>query len=74
MFDLGIREDLEFILQLAPGTRRRLMFTATLPPVFEKLMSEFQRDILRVVAMGEACQHGDIDRRALSVRRLSRFP
>lgn len=67
MLDLGFREDLEFILQRAPETRRTLMFSATLPPAIEKLAAEFQRDGLRVTAMGEARQHGDITYRAFSV-------
>jgi ATP-dependent RNA helicase DeaD len=67
MLDLGFREDLEFILQRAPETRRTLMFSATLPPAIEKLAAEFQRDGLRVTAIGEARQHVDIAYRALSV-------
>src|SRR5690606_25550051 len=31
MLDLGFREDLEFILQAAPESRRTLMFSATVP-------------------------------------------
>ncbi|WP_374622294.1 DEAD/DEAH box helicase, partial [Devosia sp.] len=31
MLDLGFREDLEFILQSAPATRRTLLFSATVP-------------------------------------------
>ena len=67
MLDLGFREDLEFILERAPAARRTLMFSATLPPAIEKLATEFQRDGLRLTAMGEARQHGDITYRALSV-------
>ncbi|TRW95319.1 DEAD/DEAH box helicase [Paracoccus sp. M683] len=67
MLDLGFREDLEFILQSAPEDRRTLMFSATVPPAIEKLAKDFQRDALRVAAMGEARQHGDIAYRALSV-------
>lgn len=67
MLDLGFREDLEFILQSAPQSRRTLMFSATVPPAIEKLARDFQRDGLRVAAMGEARQHGDIAYRALSV-------
>lgn len=67
MLDLGFREDLEFILQAAPETRRTLMFSATVPPAIEKLARDFQRDSLRVAAMGEARQHGDITYQALSV-------
>ena len=67
MLDLGFREDLEFILQRAPQDRRTLMFSATVPAAIEKLAREFQRDGLRLAAMGEARQHGDIAYRALSV-------
>ncbi len=67
MLDLGFREDLEFILQAAPASRRTLMFSATVPAAIEKLARDFQRDGLRVAAMGEARQHGDIAYRALSV-------
>ncbi|HQU69351.1 MAG TPA: DEAD/DEAH box helicase [Albidovulum sp.] len=67
MLDLGFREDLEFILQAAPASRRTLMFSATVPPPIEKLAQDFQKGALRVAAMGEARQHGDITYRALSV-------
>lgn len=67
MLDLGFREDLEFILGTAPEGRRTLMFSATVPASIEKLARDFQRDALRVAAMGEARQHGDIAYRALSV-------
>jgi ATP-dependent RNA helicase DeaD len=67
MLDLGFREDLEFILQRAPEERRTLMFSATVPAAIEKLARDFQRDALRLAAMGEARQHGDITYRALSV-------
>ncbi|MFV0302025.1 MAG: helicase-related protein [Paracoccus sp. (in: a-proteobacteria)] len=43
------------------------MFSATVPAAIEKLAQDFQKDALRVTAMGEARQHGDIAYRALSV-------
>ncbi len=67
MLDLGFREDLEFILGSAPASRRTLLFSATVPPAIEQLARDFQRDALRIQAMGEARQHGDIEYRALSV-------
>ena len=67
MLDLGFREDLEAILQAAPESRRTLMFSATVPAAIEKLARDFQRDSLRVAALGEARQHGDIAYRALSI-------
>ena len=67
MLDLGFREDLEFILESAPADRRTLMFSATVPPAIEKLAKDFQSNALRITAVGESRQHGDIEYRALSV-------
>ncbi len=74
MLDLGFREDLEFILQSAPDTRRTLMFSATVPAAIEKLAATFQKDAMRIVARGEARQHGDIAYRALTVAARDREP
>lgn len=74
MLDLGFREDLEFILAAAPAERRTLMFSATVPPAIETLARDFQRDALRIAAMGEARQHGDIAYRAYSVAARDREP
>ncbi|MDB6180834.1 DEAD/DEAH box helicase [Paracoccus fistulariae] len=74
MLDLGFREDLEFILQSAPKDRRTLMFSATVPPEIESLAKDFQRDAQRIVAKGEARQHGDIEYRALNVAARDREP
>ncbi len=67
MLDLGFREDLEFILQAAPDTRRTLMFSATVPKAIAELAKDFQRDALRIQTAGEARQHIDIEYRALNV-------
>lgn len=74
MLDLGFRDDLEYILAAAPEERRTLMFSATVPPAIEKLARDFQRDALRIAAMGEARQHGDIAYRAYSVTARDREP
>jgi ATP-dependent RNA helicase DeaD len=67
MLDLGFREDLEFILGMAPAERRTLMFSATVPKEIAALAKDFQRDALRITTQGEARQHIDIEYRALSV-------
>lgn len=67
MLDLGFREDLEYILEAAPETRRTLMFSATVPKEIAKLAEDFQTNALRIQAQGEAKQHVDIEYRALSV-------
>ena len=67
MLDLGFREDLEFILNAAPETRRTLMFSATVPKAIAELAKDFQRDALRLQTAGESRQHVDIEYKAMSV-------
>jgi ATP-dependent RNA helicase DeaD len=61
MLDMGFREDLEFILAAAPGDRRTLMFSATVPKQIAQLAQTYQRDALRIVATGARERHADID-------------
>ncbi|WP_394177147.1 DEAD/DEAH box helicase [Yoonia maritima] len=67
MLDLGFREDLEFILEQAPETRRTLLFSATVPPMIAKLAQSYQRDAVRVATVSKEKQHSDIEYRALRV-------
>ncbi|MCB5197988.1 DEAD/DEAH box helicase [Loktanella sp. TSTF-M6] len=67
MLDLGFKEDLEFILGEAPPDRRTLMFSATVPPMIERLAKEYQTDAKRIVTASKEKQHSDIEYRALSV-------
>ena len=67
MLDLGFREDLEFILNAAPETRRTLMFSATVPKAIAELAKDFQTDALRLQTAGEAKQHVDIEYKGMSV-------
>jgi len=72
MLDLGFREDLEFILESAPESRRTLMFSATVPPEIARLAATFQRDAQRISTIAAREQHADIDYRALLVDRSDR--
>ncbi|KJZ20247.1 DEAD/DEAH box helicase [Loktanella sp. S4079] len=67
MLDLGFREDLEFILEQAPETRRTLLFSATVPPMIAKLAQSYQRDAQRIATVTKEKQHSDIEYRALRV-------
>ena len=67
MLDLGFREDLEYILAAAPGDRRTLMFSATVPAPIVKLARRYQRDAVRVKTSSEREQHGDIEYRAYTI-------
>ncbi|SFS09140.1 DEAD/DEAH box helicase [Yoonia litorea] len=67
MLDLGFREDLEFILEAAPETRRTLLFSATVPPMIATLAKSYQKDAARVVTTSRESQHADIEYRALRV-------
>ncbi|MDQ0321063.1 ATP-dependent RNA helicase DeaD [Pararhizobium capsulatum DSM 1112] len=67
MLDLGFREDLEFILESAPESRRTLMFSATVPRSIANLAKSYQRDAVRITTQSEQKQHVDIEYRALTV-------
>jgi ATP-dependent RNA helicase DeaD len=61
MLDMGFREDLEFILDAAPKTRRTLMFSATVPRQIAELAKRFQKDAVRLSTINAKEQHVDID-------------
>ena len=67
MLDLGFREDLEFILDQAPASRRTLLFSATVPPMIVTLAKSYQRDAVRIATASKEKQHSDIEYRALNV-------
>ncbi|WP_377295916.1 DEAD/DEAH box helicase [Rhizobium sp. SGZ-381] len=67
MLDLGFREDLEFILEAAPESRRTLMFSATVSSGIAKLAKRYQRNAVRISTTTEEKQHADIEYRALVV-------
>ncbi len=67
MLDLGFREDLEFILDQAPPSRRTLMFSATVPAAIAKLAQSYQKNAVRVASTSKESQHSDIEYRALTV-------
>jgi ATP-dependent RNA helicase DeaD len=67
MLDLGFREDLEFILKTTPGTRRTLLFSATLPRGIVALAKQYQKDAFRIEVAGAEGGHADIEYRALRV-------
>ncbi len=65
MLDLGFREDLEFILDATPESRRTLLFSATLPKNIVALARRYQRDAHRIDTLVENEPHGDIEYRAI---------
>jgi ATP-dependent RNA helicase DeaD len=67
MLDMGFREDLQFILETTPATRRTLLFSATLPKAIVTLATHYQKDALRIATRGEASGHADIEYRALRI-------
>jgi len=67
MLDLGFRDDLEYILDASPKTRRTLMFSATVPRTIANLAKRYQRDAVRVETTAEREQHHDIDYQGLVV-------
>jgi ATP-dependent RNA helicase DeaD len=67
MLDMGFREDLQFILEKTPQTRRTLLFSATLPKAIVNLARDYQRDAFRINIAGEMRGHADIEYRAIKI-------
>jgi ATP-dependent RNA helicase DeaD len=67
MLDMGFRDDLEFILDATPEGRRTLLFSATMPKSIVALARKYQRNALRIEAVGDVGGHADIDYRAVRV-------
>ncbi len=67
MLDLGFREDMEFILETTPETRRTLLFSATFPRGIVALAKQYQQQAFRVEVAGDEGGHADIDYRAIRI-------
>ncbi|MBY0380965.1 MAG: DEAD/DEAH box helicase [Xanthobacteraceae bacterium] len=67
MLDLGFREDMEFILESTPDTRRTLLFSATFPRGIIALAKQYQRQAFRVEVRGDEGGHADIEYRAIRI-------
>ncbi|MCT8159942.1 DEAD/DEAH box helicase [Pseudoruegeria sp. SHC-113] len=68
MLDMGFSEDLEYILEQIPETRRTLMFSATVPGGIAKLAKTYQKEDAQRLKIGSASsQHADIAYHALNV-------
>jgi superfamily II DNA/RNA helicase len=48
MLDMGFIPDIEKIIKLLPFTRQTLFFSATMPPVIQKLVDEFLHNPVRI--------------------------
>jgi ATP-dependent RNA helicase DeaD len=73
MFDLGFKEDLEYLLASAPPERRTLLFSATLPREIERLAATYQRAAARIDARPGRGPHEDIRYLAYLVRAQDRL-
>jgi ATP-dependent RNA helicase DeaD len=67
MLDLGFAEELQFILDAAPGERRTLLFSATIPHDIAQLARRYQRDAVRIDTIDRTQAHSDIEYRAITV-------
>ncbi|WP_269514268.1 DEAD/DEAH box helicase [Brevundimonas subvibrioides] len=65
MLDMGFQEDLTFILEAAPPTRRTLMFSATLARDIVQLARTYQRDAVRIDTVSGTKSHADIEYKAI---------
>ena len=65
MLDLGFSEDLGFILEAAPASRRTLLFSATIAHAIASLARKFQTNALRIDTVDRSRPHEDIEYRAI---------
>jgi len=63
MLDLGFLPQIRKVLRALPETRRTMMFSATMPPQVEGLVSQFMKDPLRVDLLPEGGAAEGIDHR-----------
>ena len=67
MLKLGFRDELEFILNSTPTSRRTVLYSATISKGIEKLAERYQHNAIRVSTISKNEQHHDIQYRAVSV-------
>lgn len=67
MLNLGFREDMEFILETTPETRRTLLFSATFPRGIVALAKQYQQQAFRIEVAGDEGGHADIEYRAIRI-------
>ena len=68
MLDMGFREDLTFILEKAPVSRRTLLFSATVPAQIAKMARTYQKEAIRISVSSKTTQHLDISYHALKIQ------
>ncbi|MDE8349777.1 MAG: DEAD/DEAH box helicase [Acidocella sp.] len=67
MLDLGFKDELEFILNAAPTSRRTLLFSATIAKDIAALARQYQQDALRIDTVARNQPHADIEYRAVRI-------
>ena len=65
MLDLGFKDELEFILQAAPESRRTLLFSATIAREIAALARNYQQNALRIDTVARNQPHADIEYHAV---------
>src|SRR5690242_2521909 len=68
MLDMGFIPDIEEICAKLPKSRQTLLFSATMPPPFQKLASKFLNDPKRVEVARPATANVNIEQRLVEVR------
>lgn len=67
MLDMGFREDLTFILEKAPLSRRTLLFSATVSNQIAEMARTYQKEAIRISVSSAKKQHLDITYHAMKI-------
>lgn len=63
MLDMGFIPDIERIVKMVPFTRQTLFFSATMPPIIEKLADQFLQNPVQVAVAAAASTSDTIDKK-----------
>ncbi len=66
MLDMGFIPDIERIVKMVPFTRQTLFFSATMPPVIEKLADQFLQNPVQVAVAAASSTSKNIEQKLVS--------
>ncbi len=69
MLDMGFIPDIERIVKMVPFTRQTLFFSATMPPIIEKLADQFLQNPVQVAVAAAASTSETIEQKLVRVPR-----
>jgi ATP-dependent RNA helicase DeaD len=74
MLDMGFAPQIEHIVERTPSERQTLFFSATMPPVIQKLVQRFLKDPVSISVGQNAADAPKIREEKIKVSKMEKFP